>query len=67
MDTNISLNYWLRKYPAHKFTVQYDELMKRYVAVVHGPESPSFVGYGYDVAAAVCDLNVQVARHREEA
>lgn len=68
MDTNISLNYWLKKYPAHKLTVQYDEMMGgRYVAIVHGPGCPSFVGYGYDVAMALGDLNVQIASHPVEA
>lgn len=66
MDTNYSLNYWLKRHPTHKLTLQYDEMMGgRFVAVVHGPECPSFVGYGYDAAAAICDLNVQVAGHRE--
>ena len=67
MDTNVSLNYWLRRHQEHKMTVQYDGFMKKYVATVHGPGSPSLVGYGYDVAGAISDLNVQAAAQPEEA
>ena len=64
MDTNVSLNYWLRRFPAHRLMLWYDADMGKYVAIVFGPGSPSLVGYGYDAAMAVNDLNTQVAAAR---
>jgi hypothetical protein len=61
MDTNVSLNYWLKKHPHHHMNVQWDDFMQKFIAIVVGAGSPPFVGYGYSVAEAVQGMNKEVA------
>jgi hypothetical protein len=64
MDTNVSLNWWLKTNIHHKLVVQYDSFRTLYIASLAGVDAPSITGFGPNAAAAICNLNVFVAALR---
>lgn len=64
MDTNSSLNRWLRTHQEQQLVVQYSPYHKNYTALLEGADAPELRASGPDVAAAVCNLNALVAALR---